>query len=66
MKRGESGTHCIENEFCEFGHLIPRDKQTIQTGFNINQILMLLQKVTPDHPKLVCFRRDVDKYEYLM
>mmetsp|Transcript_30174 Transcript_30174/g.46121 ORF Transcript_30174/g.46121 Transcript_30174/m.46121 type:complete len:80 (-) Transcript_30174:2266-2505(-) len=31
----DSGTHCIENEFCEHGHLIPRDRNTIQTGFNI-------------------------------
>lgn len=28
-QRGEQGTHCIEDEFCEFGHMIPRDKKTI-------------------------------------
>ena len=27
--------HCIENEFCREGHLIPRDKETINAGFNI-------------------------------
>jgi hypothetical protein len=31
--------NCIEKEYCEFGHMIPRDKNTIQTGFNIYQIL---------------------------
>lgn len=65
-QRGEQGTHCIEDEFCEFGHMIPRDKKTIQTGFNIYQILMILQKFQPDHPKLKCFERDITKYQYLM
>jgi hypothetical protein len=31
----EDQEHCIKDEFCREGHLIPRDKQTISTGFNI-------------------------------
>jgi len=28
-KGNDGGSHCIENEFCEHGFLIPRDKNTI-------------------------------------
>ena len=31
----EGDNHCLEDEFCQHGHLIPRDRETIQTGFNI-------------------------------
>jgi hypothetical protein len=37
VKEGEN--HCLEDEYCQLGHLIPRDRETIQTGFNIYQIL---------------------------
>lgn len=25
----EGVSHCIENEYCQYGHMIPRDKETI-------------------------------------
>jgi hypothetical protein len=31
----EGASHCLEHEFCQYGYMIPRDKETIQTGFNI-------------------------------
>lgn len=31
----EGASHCLENEFCQYGYMIPRDKETIQTGFSI-------------------------------
>ena len=38
----ENGHRCIKDEFCEYGHMIPRDIVTIQTGFNIYMILQIL------------------------
>lgn len=49
--------NCIEKEYCEFGHMIPRDKNTIQTGFNIYMILQFLRESNPDHKKLKRFDR---------
>jgi hypothetical protein len=58
--------NCIEKEYCEFGHMIPRDKNTIQTGFNIYQILQFLRESNPDHKKLQRFdRTNVFLYDLL-
>lgn len=64
-RKGMKGIHCIQDEFCEHGHLIPRDLKTIQTGFNIYQVLIILNKMNPGHPKMECFQRDMQKYNYL-
>jgi hypothetical protein len=56
---------CIENEFCEFGHMIPRDLTTIQTGFNIYQILLIFQRTHRDHPKMERFLRNEEEFIYL-
>lgn len=64
---GQSGEiNCIKEEFCEKQHFIPRDLDTIQTGFNIYQILKILEKVQPNHPKLKVFKGDRAKYKYLL
>ena len=61
----EGAAHCLENEFCQQGHMIPRDKETIQTGFSIFQVLTILGSTCPEHPKLQCLNRDLRKYDYL-
>jgi len=61
----EGAAHCLENEFCQYGHMIPRDKETIQTGFSIFQVLTILRSTCPEHPKLQCLNRDLRKYDYL-
>ena len=58
-------SRCIEDEFCQFGHFIPRDKNVIQTGFNIYQILQLLNNTCGDDPRMECFKRNELKYIYL-
>lgn len=53
---GSGEYNCIKNEFCEKQYYIPRDIATIQTGFNIYQILKILEQMQPNHPKLKPFR----------
>lgn len=55
----------MEDEFCQHGHLIPRDRETIQTGFNIFQILQILRRSLPNHPKLAVLEIDQQKYDFL-
>lgn len=64
---GQSGEiNCIKDEFCEKQYFIPRDLDTIQTGFNIYQILKILERVQPNHDKLKAFKGDQAKYKYLL
>lgn len=62
----EKNSHCIENEFCEFGHLVPIDFNTIQAGFNIYQVLQILSNTHPEHESLESFKRDETQYQYLL
>ena len=63
LKEGDN--HCMEDEFCQHGYLIPRDRETIQTGFNIFQILQILRRSLPNHPKLAVLEIDHQKYDFL-
>ena len=64
---GDSGkSRCLEDEFCEFKFLIPRDLNTIQTGFNIYQILSILQASNPDDKRLSPFKRNEGEYKSLI
>lgn len=58
--------HCVENEFCKDGFLIPRDQNTIQAAFNFYQVLQILDASIPDHPSLKRFKRDNMMYNLLM
>jgi hypothetical protein len=58
-------TLCIEDEFCQYDHLVPRDLNTIQTGFNAYKILTILFKTHPDHPSLAEFHQDMSNYDIL-
>ena len=53
---GAGEFNCIKDEFCEKQYYIKRDLNTIQTGFNLYQILKILENLQPDHAKLKCFR----------
>lgn len=59
-------SHCLKDEYCEYGHLLPRDLTTISTGFNIYIVLQVLEKVLPKHPAIVPFHRDFFKYKLLL
>ena len=67
--KGERSTadlsQCIEDEYCEKGHLLPRDKQTISTGFNIYQVLLLLFRTHPEHSSLSSLQKDMRKQNRL-
>ena len=59
-------SRCLENEFCEFKHLIPRDINTIQTGFNIYMILTILKNQNPDRKEVNIFKRNEVEYNSLV
>lgn len=64
---GDQGkSRCLEDEFCEFKYLIPRDLNTIQTGFNIYQILSILQNSNPMRRELQIFKRNEGEYKNLI
>ena len=50
--------YCVQGEFCQQNHLTTNDIQTIQSGFNIFRILMILKGSFPDHPKLAKFQKN--------
>jgi len=59
-------SRCLENEFCEFKHLIPRDINTIQTGFNIYMILTILKNQNPGRKEVNIFKRNEGEYNSLV
>jgi hypothetical protein len=67
--KGERSTadlsQCIEDEYCEKDHLLLRDKQTISTGFNIYQVLLLLLRTHPEHSSLSSLQKDMRKQNRL-
>jgi len=53
--------YCEEDEFCEKGFLLPFDKQTIASGFNIFVLLMRVKEIKPAHKDLADFEFDIQK-----
>ena len=62
----EKNSRCIEGEFCEHGHFVPIDFNTIEAGFNLYQILQILSLTHPDYTQLEAFKRDENQYIYLL
>ena len=65
--QGDEGkSRCLEDEFCEFKFLIPRDINTIQTGFNIYMILTILNNNNPIRKEIASFKRNESEYNSLV
>jgi len=65
--QGDEGkSRCLEDEFCEFKYLIPRDINTIQTGFNIYMILTILKNNNPLRKEIALFKRNEGEYNNLV
>lgn len=46
---------CEQDEFCEYGHMIPFDKEIILSGFNIFTLLLQLKEILPENVELKNF-----------
>ena len=50
---------CEKDQYCEFDHLIPFDKEIIHSGFNICMILLQMKEMYPDEEDLKNFVFDM-------